>query len=119
MAIIFSIGVFLFAINSSLFIAIPAIALAGVASTISAIGMQSLVQLNCDPSLRGRILSLYQLVFRGITPLGTFVIGIVAHWFSLKLITALSAIIVALILLYYVCSNSSLKVEIVEEALTE
>ena len=41
----------------------------------------STVQLGSDPLLRGRVMSLYMLVFMGGTPLGSVLVGAVtAHW---------------------------------------
>lgn len=102
LAMIFCISVFTLAVSPSLSIVIPAIALVGISTTTCAIGIQSLVQLSCEHSLRGRILSLYQLVFRGMPPLGAFVIGLFTQWSSLTLLIAFTAITAASMLLYLV-----------------
>ena len=50
----------------------------GAASVLFSASVQSSLQLAAAPEMRGRILSLYQLVYMGTTPLGALVVGALA-----------------------------------------
>jgi predicted MFS family arabinose efflux permease len=54
------------------------LAVVGAASVTFAAGINSSLQLAAAPEMRGRILSLYQLVYMGTTPLGALVVGALA-----------------------------------------
>ena len=54
----------------------------GVAFPLFSVGASSIFQISVDPDFRGRSMSLYQLAFRGGTPLGAIVIGALADWQS-------------------------------------
>jgi MFS family permease len=51
----------------------------GAASVTFASGVNSSLQLNADPALRGRVMSLYSIVFLGSTPIGAPLIGWLAE----------------------------------------
>ena len=56
------------------------LALAGW-SMVTFFGMaNTMVQLNTENRLRGRVMSLYTLSFGGLTPFGSMFAGTVAHW---------------------------------------
>jgi hypothetical protein len=65
----------LFAWGFPLAVAVPAVFCMGVTATMSFIGLQAVLQLSCAPALRGKVLSLYQLTFRGLPPLGALLLG--------------------------------------------
>lgn len=54
----------------------------GVAFPLFSVGANSIFQLSVDPDFRGRSMSLYQLAFRGGTPIGALVVGALADWQS-------------------------------------
>ncbi len=67
-------------------LALPLIALAGLFHVICNIGMQTMAQTMSEPAMRGRVLALYNLVFRAAPALGAFLIGFAGHWFDLQVL---------------------------------
>ena len=81
-------------------LAIPSVALAGFAMVVCAVGAQSLIQDAVDSAMRGRVLSLYGLVFRAGVAFGSLIIGALAADFGLPWpigIAALACVAAALI----------------------
>jgi len=69
------------------------LALAGW-SMVTFFGMaNTMVQLNTENRLRGRVMSLYTLSFGGLTPFGSMFAGSVAHWIKAPLTFALGGLI--------------------------
>jgi MFS family permease len=62
----------------SLPLAAIALAPVGAASVTFAAGVNSSLQLGADPTMRGRVMALYSIVFLGSTPIG----GPIAGWLS-------------------------------------
>ena len=54
--------------------------LLGMASVTFSAGVNSTLQLQVDPAMRGRVMALYSLVFLGSTPIGAPLVGWVAGW---------------------------------------
>jgi MFS family permease len=74
----------------------------GLASVTVTITANALTQLNADPRMRGRVLSIYFLVLLGGTPLGAPLMGVVCDAYGARvslilggLISALSAVLLA------------------------
>jgi MFS family permease len=59
-------------------LAVVALALTGAASVTFAAGVNSTLQLEVEPHMRGRVMALYSVVFLGSTPIG----GPLAGWIS-------------------------------------
>jgi MFS family permease len=75
------------------------LALAGM-SMITFFGMaNTMVQLNTENRLRGRVMSLYMLSFGGLTPFGSMFAGTVAHWIKAPLTFALGGLICGIVFL--------------------
>ena len=66
------------AIVDDLAVFLVAMIAVGAASVLFSASVQSSLQLAAAPEMRGRILSLYQLVYMGTTPLGALVVGALA-----------------------------------------
>jgi MFS family permease len=58
---------------------VVALALAGAASVTFAAGVNSTLQLEVEPEMRGRVMALYSVVFLGSTPLGGPLVGWLAE----------------------------------------
>ncbi len=79
--------------------------LVGGMALMMLIGANSFVQTNCEPTLRGRVMGIYLLIFMGGTPIGSPAIGWFAENFGVRitvfvcgLIVLLAAITIAVIL---------------------
>jgi MFS family permease len=57
---------------------------AGFAMVVTGVGGQTLLQTAVDPAMRGRVMSLYGIIFRGGPALGTFLMGLASAPFGLQ-----------------------------------
>jgi predicted MFS family arabinose efflux permease len=74
-----------FALSRSLWTALPCVALAGFFLVICGVGVQTLLQNAVDGSMRGRVLSLYGLLFRGGPALGALAMGAASEFAGLAM----------------------------------
>jgi len=75
-----------------------ALGLMGWSMLIFSASANSLVQMTVDDRLRGRVMSVYSLVFGGMTPLGSFYSGTLAHFWGARLTFAFSGLLALLFL---------------------
>jgi MFS family permease len=68
-----------FCATRSLWLAVPLMAIAGFGMVAHGVGSQTLIQLAVDPSRRGRVLSLYGLIFRGVPAIGALLMGLASE----------------------------------------
>jgi MFS family permease len=88
-AAIASAGVGTLALVRSFPLAAALLALTGVAQIVFTSSVNSTVQVTVPDGMRGRMMSLYVLVFVGVTPLGAFVTGSLAESFGVRSACAL------------------------------
>lgn len=74
----------LFSLTTHLYWTVAAIGIAGIFHVICNIGMQTMAQTMSEPSMKGRVMALYGLIFRAGPAVGAFAIGAAAHWFNLQ-----------------------------------
>lgn len=72
------------ALTASAAIAVLALLVLGFSMVVSGIASQTLIQANAEPHLRGRLLSLHSVIFRGGPALGALLIGAVADAAGLR-----------------------------------
>jgi len=91
----------------SLFIAFCAGAcIVGVISLYS-----SLVQLTTSDEMRGRVMSIFMLAFRGGMPLGNLIAGYVAQRWSITLALAVNGAVLAIVAIYFIARGTRLDEE--------
>lgn len=78
--------------NQYMYIAIM-LALMGWSMIVFAASANSLVQLTVEGRFRGRVMSVYSLVFGGLTPLGSVYSGTLSHWWGAKITFIISGIL--------------------------
>jgi MFS family permease len=78
-AALFGVAELLVAVAPSLELQALALVPLGAASVTFAAGVNSSLQLAAEPSLRGRVMSLYSVVFLGSTPIGAPLVGWLAE----------------------------------------
>ena len=81
---------------SSLTVAVPGVVVLGLSMVITGSGIQTLLQLNVDAEMRGRVLSLYGLIMRGGPAIGALTMGWMAESVGLRWPLAGGAVLVAL-----------------------
>jgi len=74
-----------FVASDAMMLALPALFVAGFAMVSGGVGTQTLLQLSVGGTLRGRVLSLYGLIFRGGPALGALIMGGLSEVFGLRL----------------------------------
>jgi MFS family permease len=87
------------------------LAVVGAASNICMVTNRTLLQMNCEPSYLGRVMSAYMMMF-GLTQLGTIPVGAFADTFGVPLvITVLGALLVLAFALIWLMQPSIKKLE--------
>jgi predicted MFS family arabinose efflux permease len=86
----------LFTMTENLWLALPAIVAVGFFLGSTGISAQSLVQISVDPAMRGRVLSLYGLIFRGGPAVGALMMGVASEAVGLGWPVFAGALFVAL-----------------------
>jgi len=86
-----------FAFNTSVPLALGLIFTLGFSWLLLFNNINSLLQLNTSPEMRGRVMSLYSLVFFGFSPFGSLLVGAVAERIALPLTIGLTAAVTLLV----------------------
>ncbi|MEQ8701433.1 MAG: MFS transporter [Bauldia litoralis] len=74
----------LFALSDRLWFAAPLLVVSGFFVVCAGVGTQTLIQLAVDAEMRGRVLSLYGLIFRGGPAIGALLIGTASDFVGLR-----------------------------------
>ena len=90
----------LFAATDSLWLAVPLLAVNGFAMSGMGISAQTLVQIAVDGGMRGRVLSLHGLIFRGGPALGALVMGAASDYVGLRPPIVVGAVLVIAVWLW-------------------
>jgi predicted MFS family arabinose efflux permease len=85
-----------FAISPSFWIALTAAAAGGFAMVTAGVGTQTLVQTSVDEAVRGRVLSLFGLVFRSGPAIGALLMGLASELVGLRWPLVIGALLGAL-----------------------
>jgi MFS family permease len=85
-----------FTATARFWVALPCLAVAGFGLVVSGIGAQTLVQSAVATAMRGRIMALYGMIFRGGPALGALVMGMVSEQAGLRAPVAAGALLCAL-----------------------
>ena len=72
----------------------------------------SLVQLMISDAMRGRVMSIFMLAFRGGMPLGNLVAGYVAQRWSISLALAVNGAILAAVALIFIIKRTDLDAQL-------
>ena len=78
------VGLFGFGIAGNFWIALLFLALVGWSLNVAGVGTQTLLQWSVDPAMRGRVMSIFMLIFRGVPALGALLIGTAAEFLGLQ-----------------------------------
>jgi predicted MFS family arabinose efflux permease len=72
-------GLVTMAAVTSFGLALPVLFVLGVASIVTVASCNTTLQLSAPDAMRGRVMSLYTLVFGGVFPIGSFLVGTIAE----------------------------------------
>jgi MFS family permease len=101
-------AVSLFSLAHSSLLPVSLVALVGISFAFLAMNtsMTTLLQTDVDPALRGRLLSIYAMLFAGLQPLGTVMYAVVARAVGLFTAIGIGAIIVGAVAVLVAVSPS-------------
>jgi MFS family permease len=77
-ALTFGIALLLFSIAPNLYVALPLMFFVGMTTIIYMTSTTSIIQIEADPAMRGRVLSLQTVLLIGTTPIGAPLLGVLA-----------------------------------------
>jgi MFS family permease len=98
-----------FTLTRTPLLAYPLIFLAGIFMMSTFAYITSLVQLLLTDAMRGRVMSIYMVAFRGGMPLGALMTGLLAKQFQLSTILTYEGILLVLIAGSFLASSSKVK----------
>jgi predicted MFS family arabinose efflux permease len=108
MQLAFAVLMVIFGLSKSLPVSMVAAFFAG-ACIVSVISLySSLVQLTTTDAMRGRVMSIFMLAFRGGMPLGNLLAGWVAQRWSISTALAVNGSILAVVALFFVVKGTNL-----------
>jgi predicted MFS family arabinose efflux permease len=105
----FGLTIITFSLARTIWLAYPAIFLCGIFMMGVFASIASLVQLIVSDEMRGRVMSIYMVAFRGGMPLGALLTGFLAETIYLPHIMLVQGILVFLLAAVYMLSNSEVK----------
>jgi MFS family permease len=83
-----------------LWLAVPAVAVVGFCTSVAGIAIQTLIQLAADRGMRGRVMGLYGLIFRGAPAIGALAAGFASAHFGLRWPVFFGALLVVAVCLW-------------------
>ena len=89
--------------------------LVGLCTLTLMTGANSTIQISTDETMRGRVISLYLLIFQGVTPIGSLLIGAIAQQWSTRWsigIGAIAALVVSVSALIWARRNWHISVRL-------
>jgi MFS family permease len=109
MQICFGATIIAFSLTRSALIAYAILFLAGVFMMILFAMIMSLVQLIVDDDMRGRVMSIYMVAFRGGMPLGGLITGLLSKGFPLPRIILIEGVLLITLAAGFLFSRSEVK----------
>lgn len=94
--LLISVALVAFTATDVFWIALPCLFVAGAGLVVTGVSAQTLVQSAVNPAMRGRIMGLYGMIFRGGPALNALIIGLLSSQFGLRLPLAAGALIAVL-----------------------
>ncbi|MEQ8395274.1 MFS transporter [Thalassobaculum sp.] len=88
-----SLAVLAFVATDELWVGIAAAAVLGAVMVASGVGLQTVVQLAVEPSIRGRVLALHGLIFRGGPAIGALMMGTAGDLVGLPIPVGVGAVV--------------------------
>jgi len=93
---VFSGMLFLLAFTTNFYLALLLLAVGGWGMLLFFSTVNTLLQMSASDEMRGRVMSIWALVFGGMMPVGGLEAGAVSHWLGVRWTVALGAIVCAL-----------------------
>jgi MFS family permease len=98
-----------FAVSRVLLLSDILLFMTGAALMVVFSTVTSLVQLIAPNEMRGRVMSIYMLAFRGGMPLGSLVSGYLATWLGAPLVIGINGALIIAVAIYFLARNHGVK----------
>jgi MFS family permease len=98
-----------FAMSTDLWLSNLLLFLTGAALMVVFSTVTSLVQLIAPNEMRGRVMSIYMLAFRGGMPLGSLVSGYLATWMSAPMVISLNGALLIVVAAYFLLRSHGVR----------
>ena len=109
MLLAYALLILLFAITRMLWLNAVILFLAGICMMTVTAMLMSLVQLNVPNEMRGRVMSIYMVAFRGGMPLGSLVAGWVASLVSAPAVLMLNGLLMSLVAAWFLLRSDGVR----------
>jgi MFS family permease len=86
--------------SDKMWVAVPSVVVMGFSASVAGIGMQTMIQLATDRNMRGRVMGLYGLIFRGAPAVGALGAGLVSASLGLRWPVFIGALLVIAVWLW-------------------
>jgi len=107
--VVFGVLIVAFAFSRTLWVSHLLLFVAGAALITVFSLTSSLVQLIAPDDLRGRVVSIYMVAFRGGMPLGSLVGGYLASVYSAPRVLAVNGVLLSLVAIYFLINRHGLR----------
>jgi MFS family permease len=94
--------------TATMWIAVPCVAAFGFCLSSAGIAIQTIIQLTSDRAMRGRVMGLYGLIFRGAPAIGALAAGAASAHFGLRWPVIFGALIVIAAAAWTHCKNAQI-----------
>jgi MFS family permease len=89
--LVVSVVLLAFTATANYWVALPCLFLAGFSMVVTGIGTQTIVQSTVEPAMRGRVMSIYGMIIRGVPAFGALAMGAASEVTGLRLPVAVGA----------------------------
>lgn len=107
-SLMFGVSLFLFTFTNSVLFAAPFLFLSGLGLIMQYATMNSTIQHAVADNMRGRVMSIYTLMFLGMTPIGSFQIGYLAEHFGSAFAIQVGALVILVCGIYLLIQRKTL-----------
>jgi MFS family permease len=105
----FGLFMILFGVSRVMIFSLVVLFIMGAFQTCLLSAIAALLQIHAHESARGRLMSLYGLINRGLGPMGVLPMGIVAAWLGAPLTVVLAAVITLVVMAYLTLARPHLR----------
>jgi MFS family permease len=98
-----------FALSHTLLLSYAVLFVAGACLIVLLSPITSLVQMNVTEALRGRVMSIFMLAFRGCMPLGSLVSGYLATFIGAPMVIGINGVLLVVVALYFLARSHGVR----------
>lgn len=100
-SLLFSLSILAFSFVENYLAALFLLFFSGIGIITQFATINSIIQLTVPDSIRGRVMSVYALMFMGMMPFGSFQVGALAHYFGPQVSIRIGSIVILVYLVFF------------------